>query len=406
MRILVQKFGGTSVATPENRQCAVEKIRNAIREGFQPVIVISAMGRNGQPYATDTLIGVAREPNPLVSKRELDSMMGCGEIISAVVMVSTLQAAGIDAMMFTGGQAGIITDNQYGNARILRVDPVRIHAALANGKTPVVCGFQGVTVEGDLTTIGRGGSDTTASALGAALPAEAIEIYTDVDGIMTADPRIVPSAQILDRISYAEVSQLAYQGAKVIHPRAVEFAMQKSIPLIVKSTFSDAPGTLITTSAQVEETCDAPVSDLVATGVTYVKNIAQISVEPVSDSASFDSSRVFKILAASGINVDLINVLPRQVLFTVQAHDANETQQRLTAAGYCMTVSPDCAKVSVVGGGMGDVPGVMASFVEALTASSIPILQTVDSQTSISALIEGRCMESAVSVLHSKFGLD
>ncbi len=406
MRILVQKFGGTSVATPENRQCAVEKIRNAIREGFQPVVVISAMGRNGQPYATDTLIGVAREPNPLLSKRELDIMMSCGEIISAVVMVSTLQAAGIDATLFTGGQAGIITDNQYGNSRILRVDPVRIHAALANGKTPVVCGFQGVTVEGDMTTLGRGGSDTTASALGAALPAEAIEIYTDVDGIMTADPRIVPSAQILDRISYAEVSQLAYQGAKVIHPRAVEFAMQKSIPLIVKSTFSDAPGTLITTSAQVEETCDAPVSDRVATGVTYVKNIAQISVEPINEVASFDSSRVFKILAASGINVDLINVLPRQVLFTVQAHDANETQQRLTAAGYCMTALHGCAKVSVVGGGMGDVPGVMASFVEALTASAIPILQTVDSQTSISALIEGCYMETAVSVLHSKFGLD
>lgn len=182
--------------------------------------------------------------------------------------------------------------------------------------------------------------------------------------------------------------------------------MQKSIPLIVKSTFSDAPGTLITTSAQVEETCDAPVSDRVATGVTYVKNIAQITVEPINEVASFDSSRVFKILAASGINVDLINVLPRQVLFTVQAHDANETQQRLTAAGYCMTALHGCAKVSVVGGGMGDVPGVMASFVEALTASAIPILQTVDSQTSISALIEGCYMETAVSVLHSKFGLD
>jgi aspartate kinase len=406
MRILVQKFGGTSVASPENRQCAVEKIRNAITEGFQPVIVISAMGRNGQPYATDTLIGVAREPNPMLSRRELDIMMACGEIISAVVMVSTLQAVGIDAMLFTGGQAGIITDNQYGNARILRVDPVRIQEALANGKIPVVCGFQGVTAEGDMTTIGRGGSDTTASALGAALLAETIEIYTDVDGIMTADPRIVSSAQILDRISYAEVSQLAHQGAKVIHPRAVEFAMQKSIPMVVKSTFSNAPGTLITTSAQVEETCDATISDRIATGVTYVKNISQVTVEPVGEGTRFDSSQVFKILATSGINVDLINVLPRQVLFTVQEHDANETQQRLAAIGYSLRMMPHCAKVSVVGGGMGDVPGVMASFVEALTSNAIPILQTVDSQTSISALIEGRYMEQAVSLLHSKFGLD
>lgn len=406
MRILVQKFGGTSVAAPENRRCAVGKIRDAINEGFQPVIVISAMGRNGQPYATDTLIGVAREANPLLSRRELDIMMACGEIISAVVMVSTLQADGIDAMLFTGGQAGIITDNQYGNARILRVDPIRIREALASGKTPVVCGFQGVTAEGDMTTLGRGGSDTTASALGAALLAETIEIYTDVDGIMTADPRIVPTAQILDRISYAEVSQLAHQGAKVIHPRAVEFAMQKSIPLVVKSTFSNAPGTLITTSTQVEETCDTTISDRIATGVTYVKNISQITVEPASNAVNFDSSQVFKILAGSGINVDLINVLPRQVLFTVQEHDATETQQRLAAAGYRLQTLQQCAKVSVVGGGMGDVPGVMANFVEALTANEIPILQTVDSQTSISALIEGRYMEQAVSLLHSKFGLD
>jgi aspartate kinase len=406
MRILVQKFGGTSVATPENRLRAVEKIRHAIEEGFRPVVVVSAMGRNGRPYATDTLIQVAREPYSLLSRRELDLMMGCGEIISAVVMVSTLQAADIEAMLFTGGQAGIITDSQYGNARILKVDPTRIREALAAGKVPVVCGFQGVTVEGDLTTLGRGGSDTTASALGAALAAETIEIYTDVDGIMTADPRIVPSAHILDRISYAEVSQLAHQGAKVIHPRAVEFAMQKNIPLVVKSTFSNAPGTLITTAAQVEETCDAQISDRIATGVTYVRNISQIKVEPGNSTVSFESSKVFKILAISGINVDLINVLPQQVLFTVQEHDTLETEQRLSAAGYRLTILRNCAKVSVVGGGMIDVPGVMASFVEALTAKNIPLLQTVDSQTSISVLIERQYLETAVSALHSQFGLD
>lgn len=406
MRIIVQKFGGTSVATQENRRSAIEKIRNAVREGFRPVVVISAMGRNGQPYATDTLIHLAKEQNPLLSRREMDLMLGCGEIISAVVLASSLQAAELDAVVFTGGQAGIITDSQFGNARILKVDPTRIREALVAGKIPVVCGFQGVTVEGDLTTLGRGGSDTTASALGAALAAETIEIYTDVDGIMTADPRIVPSAQILERISYAEVSQLAHQGAKVIHPRAVEFAMQKNIPLVVKSTFSDAPGTLITTCSQTEDTCDSAVSDRIATGVTYVKNISQIAVAPQDGNKPFESSKVFKILAASGINVDLINVLPRQVLFTVQEQDADETRQRLTSAGYRTEVTAGCAKVSVVGGGMGDVPGVMASFVEALTTKNIPLLQTVDSQTSISALIAGTHLETAVSALHSQFGLD
>ena len=406
MRILVQKFGGTSVSTAENRRLAAEKISHAIEEGFSPVVVISAMGRNGQPYATDTLIGVAREAHSLLSRRELDMMMGCGEIISAVVMASTLQNFGLDAIVLTGGQSGIITDNQFGNARILKVDPSRVRAELAAGKIPVVCGFQGVSAEGDLTTLGRGGSDTTASALGAALPAETIEIYTDVDGIMTADPRLVPHAHILDRISYAEVSQLAHQGAKVIHPRAVEFAMQKNIPLVVKSTFSNAPGTLITTSAQVEETCDAGISDRVATGVTYVKKISQITVELTAGSKHADNSGIFKILASSGINVDLINILPRQVLFTVQEDDDAETRQRLLDAGYQLTVLPNCAKVSVVGGGMGDVPGVMAGFVEALAAKGIPLLQTVDSQTSISALIDGKYLEIAVSALHSQFNLD
>ena len=406
MRILVQKFGGTSVSTAENRRMVVEKISRAVAEGYQPVVVVSAMGRNGQPYATDTLIGVAREPFATVSRREMDLMMGCGEIISAVVMAATLQAAGLAAVVLTGGQAGILTDPQYGNARILNIDPSRIRAELKAGKIPVVCGFQGVTEDGDLTTLGRGGSDTTASALGAALSAEMIEIYTDVDGIMTADPRLVPHAHILDRITYAEVSQLAHQGAKVIHPRAVEFAMQKNIPLVVKSTFSDAPGTLITAAVESDQTCDSSVSDKVATGVTYVRKIAQIIVTRESAAKMAEDSRLFKTLAQSGINVDLINVLPGQVLFTMQEDETEETRRCLSAAGYTCTVVPNCAKVSVVGGGMGDVPGVMASFVEALTEQGIPLLQTVDSQTSISALIDGRFLETAVSSLHSQFGLD
>ena len=406
MRILVQKFGGTSVATVENRKLAVEKISRAVADGFRPVVVVSAMGRIGQPYATDTLIGIAREPFSSLSRREMDLMMGCGEIVSAVVMASTLQAAGLEAVVLTGGQAGIFTDNQYGNARILKVEPVRVHAELAAGKIPVVCGFQGISEEGDLTTLGRGGSDTTASALGAALPAETIEIYTDVDGIMTADPRLVPHAHILDRISYAEVSQLAHQGAKVIHPRAVEFAMQKNIPLVVKSTFSDAPGTLITTTASNSETCDSTVSDRIATGVTYVRKIAQITVKRDNEKMLADNSQIFKALAQNGINVDLINILPGQVLFTVQEDEAEETRRRLTDAGYSLDVLMNCAKVSVVGGGMGDVPGVMADFVEALTAQGISLLQTVDSQTSISALIDGQYLEIAVSALHSQFGLD
>ena len=342
----------------------------------------------------------------MISKRELDLMMYCGEMISTVVMTSSLQAEGLPAEMYTGAQAGIITDDHFGDARIIRIDPQRIYKALASQKIPVVCGFQGMTESGDMTTLGRGGSDTTASALGVVLDAEAIEIYTDVEGIMTADPRVVPTARILDRASYAEISQLAQQGAKVIHPRAVEIAMQKSVPLIIKSTFSDAPGTLITNMTQGQAGADMDVTDKIATGVTYVKNIVQFTVFPDKSKIGANSSDVFQILADAGINVDFINVLPDQILFTVKEEERNSAEKQLNANGYSIQIRCQCAKVSVVGGGMRDVPGVMANFVQALFQSGISLLQTVDSHTSICGLVDEEKTEEAVIALHRKFGLE
>ncbi|WP_371371200.1 aspartate kinase [Sporomusa aerivorans] len=404
MRVIVQKFGGTSVASPEVRELVMRKIAKARDQGFNPVVVVSAMGRQGAPYATDTLIGVARTAYKNIAARELDQIMYCGEMISAVVMAGTLQAAGMDAVMLTGGHAGIITDANFTDARILKCDPTRLISLLKQRKVPVVCGFQGMTAENEFTTLGRGGSDTTAAALGAALNAEMVEIYTDVDGIMTADPRIVNNAKILDCISYGEVCQLAHQGAKVIHPRAVEIAMQKNIPLIVKSTFSDAPGTLITNIAK-EDTVGADVIDRVATGVTYLTNIVQIKVQ-LDDAAGNDASfQVFKTMADSGISVDLINVHPGQIMFTINADHAERALVKLKRQGYEIEVLENCAKVSVVGGGMREVPGVMASFIEALTKNRIAILQTVDSHTSISALVPHSDVETAVKSLHEKFSL-
>ncbi|GBG54811.1 aspartokinase [Sporomusaceae bacterium FL31] len=402
MRIIVQKFGGTSVSSPEVRQLVVKKIVKAKEQGVSPVVVVSAMGRKGEYYATDTLIELARTTNKNIAARELDQIMCCGEIISAVVMTATLQAHGLDAVMLTGGQAGIVTDSHFNNARILKVDPSHILRLVKQGKVPVVCGFQGMSTDGELTTLGRGGSDTTASALGGALNAELIEIYTDVDGIMTADPRIVCNAKILDSISYSEVCQLAHQGAKVIHPRAVEIAMQKSIPLVVKSTFSEAPGTLIT-NINKGDSGGTAVSDRIATGVTYLANIAQIKVDTQnSNDASF---KVFKTMADSGISVDLINVHPGQIMFTVNEELAEKAAEKLQQLGYQVETVHDCAKVSVVGGGMREVPGVMANFVEALSANNIQILQTVDSHTSISVLVRKAEMQKSVTALHEKFSL-
>lgn len=404
MRLLVQKFGGTSVVSPEVRALCVGKVETARQQGFSPVVVVSAMGRKGEPYATDTLLSLAKASFGNIALRELDQMMYCGEMISAVVMTGTLQAAGIDAIMLTGGQAGVITDNTFGNGRILRVDPSRLISLLKMGKTPVVCGFQGITADGEFTTLGRGGSDTTAAALGAALNAEMVEIFTDVDGIMTADPRIVNNAKILDAISYGEVCQLAHQGAKVIHPRAVEIAMQKNIPLVVKSTFSNAPGTLIT-SISKEDTEGAAVTDRIATGVTYLPNIAQIKIALDPECTHNESSKIFRALADNCISVDLINVHPGQIMFTVAEENAGKASSILNDIGYASEILEPCAKVSVVGGGMREVPGVMATFVEALSARNIPILQTVDSHTSISVLVNKDNVAEAVTALHEKFGL-
>lgn len=404
MRIIVQKFGGTSVASANVREMVVNKIQKAVAQGYSPVVVVSAMGRKGDNYATDTLIDVARSAYKYISPRELDQIMYCGEIISAVVMTGTLQAAGIDAVMLTGGQAGVITDNNFNSGRILKVDPTHMMTLLRMGKIPVVCGFQGITVDGEFTTLGRGGSDTTAAALGAALNAELVEIYTDVDGIMTADPRIVSNAKILESISYGEVCQLAHQGAKVIHPRAVEIVMQKNIPLVVKSTFSDAPGTLITNIA-TEETQETAVTDRIATGVTYVPNLAQIKMALNADTTHNESFKVFKAMAQSAISVDLINVHPGQIMFTVMEDVAEKATEKLRSLGYNPETLLGCAKVSVVGGGMREVPGVMANFVEALSSNNIPILQTVDSHTSISVLVKKENVNQAILALHEKFGL-
>lgn len=404
MRILVQKFGGTSVATAAARRQAVQKIKQALREGYAPVVVVSAMGRQGDPYATDTLLGLVRQEGRQVAAREMDQLMCCGEMISAVVMTSLLQSEGLAAVMLTGGQAGIQTDEQFNQARILQVETKRLRQLLASGQVPVVCGFQGITANGEMTTLGRGGSDTTAAALGAALEAEMVEIYTDVDGIMTADPRLVDDAKILDCVSYGEICQLAHQGAKVIHPRAVEIAMQKNVPLVVKSTFSDAPGTLITSQGNQQQG-GTDIVDRVATGVTFLAGIAQVRVDLAAGTPAGANVSVFQAMAENGISVDLINVHPGQIMFTIKEDCCEQALAQLTAVGYPAVVQNDCAKVSVVGGGMRGVPGVMASFIGALSEQAIPILQTVDSHTSISALIPRAHVQQAMTALHSAFQL-
>lgn len=397
MKILVQKFGGTSVATREARLKAAEHIEDALAKDYRVVVVVSAMGRRGDPYATDSLLSTLEEDHA-VNAHELDILMSCGEAISSVVFASMMRARGHQVTVMSGRQAGIVTNDQHGNARILEIRPKRILDSLRDGHIVVVMGFQGATSDGEVTTLGRGGSDTTATALGVALNAEYVDIFTDVEGIMTADPRIVTDARMIHRVTYTEICNLAYQGAKVIHPRAVEIAMQKNIPIRVRSTHSKDEGTLVTNAWSVLES--SVLQDRFVTGVTQAANITQIRVEgPEAARAN-----IFEWMATRGISVDFISVSPERVAYTVADADAHRAIVTLQEHGFEPTVLPDCAKVSVVGTYTG-MPGIMARIVDALSGEGIGILQSADSHNTIWCLVHRSEMEAAVRALHAKFEL-
>jgi len=409
VRIIVQKFGGTSVATPEARQNVIKHVRRAIADGLSPVLVVSAMGRRGDPYATDTLIGLARAVSESIDPQELDLIQSCGEIIAAVVMAQSLAAAGLPARAFTGGQAGIITDDCFNNARIIEVLPDAIKECLENGSAAIVAGFQGVTRKGAITTLGRGGSDTTAAALGVALNAEYVDIFTDVGGVMTADPRLAPEAQVLENITYSEICEMAHMGAKVVHPRAVEISMEGRIPLRVRSTFDDhSTGTLISEGRRRPAAVGKEsFPDRVVTGIAHVADVALFKIASVQDvNSSGLALKVFQILAQAGVSVDLIHVSPDQISFIINSSDYDRALELLRKIVPEVTASKGYAKVSAVGAGMRGVPGVMARVVQALSLADIPIYQTTDSHTNISCLVAEQDLQRAVWALHEEFGLN
>jgi len=393
MKIIVQKFGGTSVATQQRREMVADKIIDAIDRGYKPVVVVSAIGRKGDPYATDTLLSLINNGNCSISKREVDLLLCCGEIISAVVMAETLEKRGYKVTVLTGGQAGIITNNDFGNAEVLKVETKKIMDLLYSGVIPIVTGFQGMTQEGDFTTLGRGGSDVTGAILGEALKAEFIEIYTDVDGIMTADPRIVPEAKVINRISYNEVFQFADQGAKVIHPKAVEYAMRGNIPLYIKNTLSNAPGTIITSSRESR--------NKIITGITHMSNRSQVSVHFNED----DSNEIFDILADNMISIDLINVFPKYKVFTVDTKDIYKVEEILKELKLEYNIINNCSKIAVIGNGMKGVPGVMAKILKTLNENGIKVLQTADSHSTIWCLVKDEDTIKAINLLHKAFEL-
>ena len=402
MKVIVQKFGGTSVQTEHHRDRVVEWVERARAQGYRPVVVVSAMGRRGAPYATDTLLSLVEAA--ALEPEHLDLLLGCGEVIAAAVVASRLVRRGIAAVPLTGGAAGILTDGTHGSARILEVDPAPLEELLAGERVPVVAGFQGRTRDGKLTTLGRGGSDTTAAALGAALKAEVVDIFTDVEGLMTADPRIVPNAHRVPAADYDEVLQMATLGARVMHPRAVEIARQFSVPLRIRSTFSDTDGTMVGAAPRTLDSWAHREPSSVVTGVTALDGLAQCFVETPAGEPNW-ATGLFQALANAGISVDLINVFPERAYFCIPMELADRARDVARAQGLVCEIHGDRAKVSVVGSAIHGLPGVMALMLSALSAAGIEVLQTADSHSTISCLVERAAMEPAVRCLHHSFGL-
>jgi aspartate kinase len=402
MGLVVQKYGGTSVGTAEKIKAVAEMVAERKRRGEDIVVVVSAM--SGE---TDKLVGLAYEMADIPDNREFDMLLSTGERVTIALLSMALQAIGCDAISLTGRQSGIITNSSYTKAKIKYITGKRIREALNAGKVVVVAGFQGIDDNDNVTTLGRGGSDTTAVALAAALKAEKCEIYTDVDGVYTTDPNIVPEARKLDRISYEEMLELASLGAKVLHSRCIEFGKKYNIPILVKSTFGGGEGTLVTDEVNMEES--------IVTGIAYNKNQAKITIARVPDRPGV-AAKIFQKVSKADIVVDMIiqNVSEgglTDVSFTVQKSDAKKTfllmKEVVSEIGAeKVEIDENITKISIVGAGMQGQSGIATKMFETLAKENINIMMISTSEIKISCVINAKYTELAVRVLHKAFELE
>ncbi|HVX22996.1 MAG TPA: aspartate kinase [Acidimicrobiales bacterium] len=402
MPLLVQKFGGTSVGDADRIRAVADHVARTRRSGYDVVVVVSAMGKT-----TDELIRLADDVSTVQPPRELDMLVSSGERISMSLLCMALADLGVPAASFTGSQAGIVTDTDHTRAKILEIRADRLRAALADGVVPVVAGFQGVSTDRDVTTLGRGGSDTTAVALAAVLGAEACEIYTDVTGVFSADPRVVPDAHRVSRISFEEMLEIAATGGRVLQLRSVEFARNHHVPLHVRSSFTWEPGTWV-----VEE--DPSMEQAIVTAVSHDTSEAKVTVAGVPDRPGL-AARLFRALADRSVNVDMIvqNTSlhgTTDISFTVPKLDlatsvevAESLAGELGATG--VTFDDDVARVSLIGAGMKSNPGVTATMFETLAADGINIDMISTSTIRISAMVRTAEVEQAVRSLHRAFEL-
>jgi aspartate kinase len=399
MSIVVQKFGGTSLADPARIKAVADRVESTRREGHDVVVVVSAMGQT-----TDQLVSLAAEVSDDPSPREMDMLLSAGERISMALLAINLNSRGIPAVSYTGSQAGILTDSSHGSAKILDIKGTRVRDSLAAGRVVIVAGFQGVDPESkEITTLGRGGSDATAVALAAALGADSVEIYTDVDGVFTADPRIVPEAKRLDGIPFDEMLELSAGGAGVLMSRAVEFGRRFEIPIHVRSSFDEGEGTWVR---------ESPMEQAIVSGIAHDRSEAKVTVNRVPDRPGV-AAALFGSLADTGVNVDMIvqNVShdgSTDISFTVpraKLVDAERISKQVAGeiGAESVDVDGDIAKVSLVGAGMKSHPGVAAKVFETLASAGINIEMISTSTIRISCVVRADQVEDAVRSLHAAF---
>ena len=428
MALVVQKYGGSSVADADGIKRVAQRIVSARKAGDRVVVVVSAMGDS-----TDELIDLANQVSPLPPGRELDMLLTAGERISMALLAMAIANLGLEAQSFTGSQAGVITDSTHGRARIIDVTPGRIATALDSGAIPIVAGFQGVSqTSKDITTLGRGGSDTTAVALAAALNADVCEIYTDVDGVFTADPRIVAAARKIPWLSYEEMLEMAACGAKVLMLRCVEYARRYDLPIHVRSSFSNKEGTWVsghaghkTETGQLstalagagEDAEDSEVEQAIISGVAHDRSEAKITVVGVPDRVG-EAARIFRVIADSGINIDMIvqNVSAvatgrTDISFTLPRDDSQTAMSALrqlkdTIGFESLLYDDRIGKVSLIGAGMRSHPGVTATFFGALAEAGVNIEMISTSEIRISVVVGQKDVDEAVKATHKAFELD
>ncbi|WP_209121267.1 aspartate kinase [Alkalihalobacillus sp. BA299] len=403
MGIVVQKYGGTSVGNVERIKNVAKRIQKTVQEGTQVVVVVSAMGDQ-----TDELISLMNQVTKKPPRREMDMILTTGEQISIALLSTALQELDVPSISYTGWQAGIETESEFGNARILDINPKRIYKSLKEGKVVIVAGFQGITEKEEIATLGRGGSDTSAVALAVAVKADYCEINTDVEGVYSTDPRIVPKARKLPAISHDEMLEMATLGASVLHPRAVELAKVHGVKILVRSSFSDKEGTYIKEANEMEQ-------ENVVSGIAYDTDVIKIDVLNMPNKVDTISS-LFDSLASEKINVDMIVLSDRgtetfNLSFSVSIEDAERTIKTLkqhesellfTDAFY----EKDVAKVSIIGSGMSIHPGVAAKMFQTLSNEDIQIKMITTSEIKVSCIIPEEKGKNAVKILHSAFDLD